>query len=248
METFLQDVRYAFRTLARSRMFAIIAVACLAIGIGVNTTIFSVVNAILLRPFAFTNPEELVVLQEVNTKNGGDAGVAWPNLVDWRAQSKAFADVAAVQGVSLTLANVAEPERLVGAAISWNLFPMLGVTPALGRHIREDEDKPGADRVVLLSDGLWQRRFGRDPTIIGKTLMLNELAYTVVGVMGPAFKFPEDSELWIPLRELDGSLRRDSKSLFTFGRLASGISIEQARTSVTQVAARLAREYPENAD
>ena len=248
MDTFLQDVRYAFRTLSRSRMFAIIAVACLALGIGVNTTIFSVVNAILLRPFAFTNPDELVVLQELNTKNGDDAGVAWPNLVDWRNQSKAFSDIAAVQGRSLTLANVAEPERLVGSAISWNLFPMLGVKPALGRLIREDEDKPGAERVVLLSDGLWQRRFGRDKAIIGQTLMLNEVAHTVVGVMGPAFKFPEDSELWIPLRESEGSLRRDFKGLFTFARLAPGISIERARTSVTQVAARLAREYPENAD
>jgi len=178
MGTFVQDVRYAFRTLSRSRMFTLIAVACLAIGIGVNTTIFSVVNAILLRPFAFTEPERLVVLEEQNTKSGDDAGVAWPNLVDWRTQSNAFADIAAVQGRSLTLANVEEPERLEGSAISWNLFPMLGVKPALGRLIRADEDKPGGDRVVLLSDGLWQRRFGRDPRIIGKTLMLNEIAHT----------------------------------------------------------------------
>jgi putative ABC transport system permease protein len=247
MDTLLQDVRYAFRTLARSRMFALIAVACLAIGIGVNTTIFSVVNAILLRPFAFTDPEQLVVLEEVNTRNNGRSGVAWPNLVDWRTQSKAFTDIGAVQGRSLTLANVDEPERLEGSAVSWNLFPMLGVSPVLGRQIRAEEDKPGADRVVLLSDGLWQRRFGRDPSIVGKTLMLNEQAYTVIGVMGPAFKFPENSELWIPLRENDGRLGRDAKGLFTFGRLAPGVTIERARTALTQVAARLAKEYPENA-
>jgi len=248
MDTFLQDVRYAFRTLSRSRMFALIAVACLAIGIGVNTTIFSVVNAILLRPFDFRNPDELVVLQEVNTARGYDSGLSWPNLVDWRAQSKAFADIAAVQGRSLTLANVGEPERLVGGAISWNLFPMLGVSPATGRLFRADEDKPGAERVVLLSDGLWQRRFGRDPAIVGKTLVLNELPHTVIGVMGPGFKFPEESELWIPFREAEGSLRRDTKGLFTFGRLAPGTSLEQARASVKQVAARLAKEYPDNAD
>jgi putative ABC transport system permease protein len=246
MDTLLQDVRYAFRTLSRGRMFALIAVACLAIGIGVNTTIFSVVNAILLRPFAFTDPERLVVLQEVATRNGDEAGVAWLNLVDWRSQSKAFADIGAVQGRSLTLANVAEPERLEGSAISWNLFPMLGVSPALGRLMRADEDKPGGDRVVLLSDGLWQRRFGRDPTIVGKTLMLNELAYTVIGVMAPAFKFPEQSELWIPLRELEGRSGRDAKGLSTFARLAPGVSIERARTELKQVAARLAKEYPEN--
>jgi len=247
MDTLLQDVRYAFRTLSRSRMFALIAVACLAIGIGVNTTIFSVVNAILLRPFAFTDPDQLVVLEEVNTRNNGRAGVAWPNIVDWRTQSKAFTDIGAVQGRSLTLANVDEPERLEGSAVSWNLFPLLGVSPALGRQIRAEEDKAGADRGVLLSDGLWQRRFGRDPTIVGKTLMLNEQPHTVIGVMGPAFKFPENSELWIPLRENEGQLSRGAKNLFTFGRLAPGVTIERARTALTQVAARLAKEYPENA-
>src|SRR5262245_37297450 len=158
MSTFVQDVRYAFRTLSRSRMFALIAIACLAIGIGVNTTIFSVVNAILLRPFAFTDPERLVVVEELDTKNDDRAGVSWPNLVDWRSQSTAFSAIEAVQGRSLTLANVEEPERLEGSAITWNLFPMLGVKPAVGRLFRADEDKPGGDRVVLLSDGLWQRR------------------------------------------------------------------------------------------
>ena len=246
MDTLLQDIRYAFRTLSRSRMFALIAVACLAIGIGVNTTLFSVTNAILLRPFAFTDPERLVVLEEVNTRNNGTAGVAWPNLVDWQTQSKAFSDIGAVQGRSMTLANVDEPERLEGSAISWNLFPMLGVKPALGRLIRADEDKPGGDRVVLLSDGLWQRRFGRDPTIVGKTLMLNEVAYTVIGVMEPRFKFPEQSELWVPLRENEGQLSRGAKNLFTFGRISPGVTIEGARTALTQVSARLATEYPEN--
>jgi putative ABC transport system permease protein len=248
MDTFLQDIRYAFRTLSRSRMFALIAVACLAIGIGVNTTIFSVVNAILLRPFAFTDPEQLVVIEELNTKNGDDTGVAWLNLVDYRTQSKAFADIGALQGRSLTLANVEEPERLEGSAITWNLFPMLGVKPAVGRLIRADEDKPGAERVVLLSDGLWQRRFGRDPSIVGKTLVLNELPHTVIGVMPPAFKFPEQSELWIPLRELEGRSTRDNKGLFTFARLAPAVSMEQARTALKQVAARLAAEFRENAD
>ena len=248
MDTFVQDVRYAFRTLSRSRMFTLIAVACLAIGIGVNTTLFSVVNAILLRPFDFTDPEQLVVLEELNTKNGEDTGVAWANLVDWKAQSKAFADIAAIQGRSLTLANVEEPERLQGTAMSWNLFPMLGVKPAMGRLVRPVEDKPGGDRVVVLSDGLWQRRFGRDPSIIGKSLTLNEIAHTVVGVMPPAFKFPEQTELWIPLREMEGRIGRDEKSLWTFARLAPGVGLEQARTALEQVTARLAREYPANAD
>ena len=246
MDTLLQDIRYAFRTLSRSRMFALIAIACLAIGIGVNTTIFSVMNAILLRPFAFTDPDRLVVIQEVNTRNNGTTGVAWPNLVDYRTQSRAFSDIAAVQGRSMTLANVDEPERLEGSAVSWNLFPMLGVPPALGRMIRADEDKPGADRVVLLSDGLWQRRFGRDPSIVGKTLVLNEVAHTVIGVMGPRFKFPEQSELWVPLRANEGEQDRGMKNLFTFGRLAPGVTMEGARTALTQVAARLATEYPAN--
>jgi predicted permease len=248
MDTFLQDVRYAFRTLSRSRMFALIAVACLAVGIGVNTTIFSVVNAILLRPFAFTDPERLVVLEERDAKNDDEAGVSWPDLTDWRSQSNVFSEIGAVQGRSLTLANAGEPERLYGNATTWNLFPLLGVKPALGRLFRAEEDKPGGDRVVLLSDGLWQRRFGRDPAIVGKTLMLDDVAHTVIGVMAPAFKFPEHSELWVPMRELDGQSRRSEKNLFTFARLAPGVTVEQARTSLTQVSARLAREYLENAD
>ncbi len=246
MDTLLQDVRYAFRTLARSRSFTLIAITCMAVGIGLNTTLFSVVNAILLRPFDFADPERLVVLAEVNTRNDDDTGVAWPNLVDWREQSKAFSDIGAIQGRSVTLANVDEPERLVGGAVTWNLFPMLGVNVAVGRGIRADEDRPGGDHVVLLSDGLWQRRFGRDPAIIGKTLVLNDVAHTVIGVMGVGFKFPEDTELWVPLRELEGRTTRDAKALFTFGRLAPGVTLAQARSGLRQVASRLAATYPEN--
>ncbi|HEX6050816.1 MAG TPA: ABC transporter permease [Gemmatimonadaceae bacterium] len=248
MDTLLHDLRYAIRTLGRSRSFTIIAIACLAIGIGLNTTIFSVVNAVLLRPFDFEDPERLVVLQEVNTRHDWTSGVAWPNLVDWREQATAFRDIGAVQGRSLTLAAGDEPERLVGAAVTWNLFPMLGKKPVFGRGIRAEEDRPSGDRVVLLSDGLWQRRFGRDPQIIGKTIALNEIAHTVIGVMEPGFKFPELAELWIPLREMDGRLARNSKELFTFARLAPGVSVAQARSGLSQVAARLAREHPENAD
>jgi putative ABC transport system permease protein len=248
MDTFLQDVRYALRTLARSRSFTIIAIACMAIGIGVNTTIFSVVNAILLRPFDFADPERLVVLQEQHTRNNDDAGVAWPNLVDWRAQSTAFSDMGAVAGRSFTLANVDEPERLVGAAVTWNLFPLLGKQPVLGRGIRAEEDKPGGERVVLLSDGLWRRRFGGDPAILGKTLMLNEIPHTAIGVMEVGFKFPEEAELWVPLREAEGNVSRANKGLFAFGRLAPGVTLEQARSGLSQVTARLAREYRDNAD
>ncbi len=248
MDTFLHDVRYAIRTLARSRSFTIIAIACLAIGIGLNTTIFSVVNAILLRPFDFEDPERLVVLQEVNTRHDWTSGVAWPNLVDWREQATAFRDIGAVQGRSLTLASGDEPERLVGAAVTWNLFPLLGKTPVLGRGIRAEEDKPGGDRVVMLSDGLWQRRFGRDPQILGKTITLNEIAHTVIGVMEVGFKFPDEAELWIPLRELDGRLARNNKELFTFARLAPNATLAQARSGLSQIATRLSREHPENAD
>jgi len=248
MDTFLQDVRYALRTLARSRSFTIIAIACMAIGIGVNTTIFSVVNAILLRPFDFADPERLVVLQEQNTRNNYDSGVAWPNLVDWRTQSTVFSDIGAVAGRSFTLGNIDEPERLVGAAVTWNLFPLLGKKPALGRGIRREEDKPGAERVVLLSEGLWRRRFGADQGILGKTLTLNEIPHTVIGVMEVGFKFPEEAELWVPLREQEGNVSRDNKGLFAFARLGPGVTLAQARSGLSQVTARLTREYRENAD
>src|SRR5688572_18778399 len=169
MDTLLQDFHYALRTLRKNPGFTAIAVLCLALGIGVNTTIFSVVNAMLFAPFPFADPERLAFVQEVQRKRGWDAGVSYLNYVDWRAQNTVFSQLGASTARSTVLTDGEEPERLLGGVVSANLFPLLGVAPMLGRGFREDEDRPGAEPVVLLSHELWQRRFNGDASIVGKT-------------------------------------------------------------------------------
>ncbi len=165
MDTLLQDLRYAFRSLVKNPGFASLSILCLALGIGVNSTIFSVVDTIAIRPLPFRDPEQLVSLRGTHKANGiDDGGVAYPHVQDWRARARVFDLIASVTGRSLTLTDRGgEPERFVGATVSWNLFPMLGIDPVLGRQLREDEDKPGGEPVVLLSHGVWQRRYASDP-------------------------------------------------------------------------------------
>src|SRR5258706_10471650 len=184
MSALISDLRFAIRVLLKSPGFAVVAVLCLAIGIGANTTIFSVVNAILLRPFPFADPDRIVAVHEIQPKNDRDrAGLSYPDFRDLREQSNSFSQTAAYTGRSITFSDSDEPERVVGSAVSASLFPLLGVKPALGRHFREDEDKPGAPGVVLLSDAIWKRRFNSDSAIVGKTLLANAAAYTVGAVM-----------------------------------------------------------------
>src|SRR5688572_4066025 len=200
MDTLLQDLRYAFRSLIKNPGFALLSTVCLALGIGVNSTIFSVVDTIAIRPLPFRDPEGLVSLRGTHNANGiDDGGVAYPHVQDWRERARVLDGIASVAGRSLTLTDHSgEPERFIGATASWNLFPMLGIDPVLGRQFREDEDKPGAVPVVLLSHGVWQRRYASDPSIVGQTISVNGTPHTVVGVMPPRFQFPGFAQLWIP--------------------------------------------------
>ena len=168
MDAFLQDLRYAFRTLRKSPAFTAIAVICLALGIATNTTLFSVFDAILLKPFPFTDAERLASLSERNPKTGGRNTISYLNYLDWRAQSTKLADIGAYTGRSVAITEGDEPERLSGQVISGNLFPMLGVTPQLGRLFRPDEDAAGAPGVALISDGLWRRHYLSDSTVVGR--------------------------------------------------------------------------------
>jgi putative ABC transport system permease protein len=245
METLLQDVRFAVRTLRKSPGFTFLAVLCLALGIGVNTTIFSVVNAMLLRPFPFAEPERLVALQDTQLRNGiDDASLSYKNFVDWREQNTVFAQVAGYDWRSLTLSDGDQPERLEGSAITWDLFPMLGVRPALGRGFREEEDRPGAEGVVLLSDEVWRRRFNSDPSVVGRTIRVNDAPRTVVGVMPPRFKFPVDQQLWVPMAPLEHETGRGVRSVRVMARLKPGVTEEQARTEAVAFAKRLESQYP----
>jgi hypothetical protein len=181
-----QDVRYGLRVLRKSPGFTAVAVFTLALGIGATSTIFSFVNGILLRPLPYPEPERLVLIEETAPKRGiTSMGVSYPNFVDWREQNRVFTGVAVYGSRGITLTGGGEPE-ILGATLSYNTFEVLGVTPVLGRTFRPEEDVAGQDDVVILSHGLWERRLGADPGVIGRTMVISDRACTVVGVMPPS--------------------------------------------------------------
>src|SRR5215510_9930643 len=198
-----QDVRYALRMLVKNPAFTAIAVVALALGIGANTAIFSVVNAVLLRPLPFKHPEQLVMVWENAAHLGFPKDTPSPaNFLDWQKQAQSFSGMAAMAERSFNLTGVGEPERLEGRRVSANLFELLGVPARLGRTFVPDDDRPGT-HVVLLSYSLWQRRFGSDPAVIGRALTLNGQSYTVVGVMPQLTQLPgyenANDQLWVPI-------------------------------------------------
>ena len=240
------DVRYALRGLWHSKGFALTAILCLACGIGLNTTIFSIVDGVLLKPFPFRDPDRLMVLGERNPKSDSQAGLSYPGLLDWRAASTTLSSIEVTSGRSVNLSDdgAADTERIVGAAISWNLFPDLGVSPIVGRHFTEADDRPGAGRVVLLSHDLWTIRYHADPQIVGRTVHVDGTLHTIIGVMPPGFRFPNNMRLWMPVAPLAHDAPRNVRNLFAFGRLKPGVTAAQATDELTAIAARLAREYP----
>jgi len=242
----LQDLRYAFRTLVANPGFAIVAVLCLSLGIGVNGTIFSVVDGVLLQPYPFPDAERIVVLNSTNPKQGiTRAGVSYPDFKDWRDESTSFSAVAGFQGRSLTISDgTSEPERFLGAAVSSTLFGLLGTPPALGRDFGPADDRLGAEPVVLLSDDLWRRRYGGDPSVVGRSITVNGRPHTVIGVMPEGFRFPETQRLWIPLAPIAEPTRRDSRATQVFARLKPGITTTQASADLHGVTSRLSESYP----
>src|SRR6266404_5912058 len=221
-----QDLRYGLRMLARNPGFTIVAVLALALGIGANSAIFSVVNTVLLRPLPYKNPDALVMVWDDQTHLGFPKDTPSPaNFLDWREQNTVFEGMAAMTERSFNLTGAGEPERFDGRRVSANLFSLLGVEPQLGRAFTADEDKPGI-RVVILSHRMWQRRFGGDPTIVGRALNLNGEAYTVVGVMPRSFQFPaQRDDLWVPIAfPADEASQRGSHYLEVLARLKPGAS------------------------
>ena len=243
MNTFIQDVRYALRTSLKSPGFAFVALLTLALGIGANTAIFSVVNGVMLRPLPYRDADRLVVLWE-KMKQTDTLDLAPDDFVEYRERMQSFEQFAASQNQGFTLTGGDEPLRLEGAEVSANLFTLLGVEPALGRGFLADEDKPGAERVVVLSHALWQRRFGGDPKVLNQTVTLNGESRTVVGVMPSTFQFPPplwrgntteaNRELWVPLA-VDEMPGRNSHGLLAIGRLKDGVSAEQARAEAETI-------------
>jgi putative ABC transport system permease protein len=226
--------------------FTLVAVITLALGIGANTTIFSFVNGILLRSLPYPQPERLVLLDENALKRGiTSMGVSFPNFLDWREQNRVFEDIAAYDTSSLALTGGGgEPEQLQGAEISQGLFEILHVSPLMGRTFTAEEDRPKHDTVVILSHGLWQRRFGGDSAIIGQSIMLNMRPFTVIAVMPPDFRFPEVAEYWVPLALDTQMYTRNDHGLEAVARLKDGVSIERARAEMSDLAERIEQQNP----
>jgi predicted permease len=244
-----QDIRFALRMLAKNPAFTAIAVLALALGIGANSAIFSVVDAVLLRPLPFKNPSQLVMLWENAAHLGFPRDTPSPaNFLDWQKEATSFTGMAAMLERSFNLTGVGEPERLEGRRVSANLFQLLGVSARLGRTFVPEDDKPGS-HVVLLSDSLWQRRFGSDPAVIGRALTLDGEPYTVIGVMPPLVQLPgfdnRNDQLWIPIAfPAEEAAQRGNHFLEVIARLKPGVTLKQAQAEMDTIAARLEKQYP----
>jgi putative ABC transport system permease protein len=243
----LQDIRYAARKLARTPAFTIIAAFTLALAIGATTAIFSVVDGVLLKPLPFRDPENVV--RVTNMRDGNRVVSSVPDFLDFKREAKSFAFLAGVDNQSLNLTGGSEPERVSGARVGASFWSLLGVAPAIGRGFAPNEDESSAGRVVVLSDGLWKRRFGADRRIVGKTISLDGQSYTVIGVAPARFSFPDRPDRWIPLvfgpDDLDPE-GRGSHWLGVIARLAPNVTVEQAQAEMVALTRRLEQQYPES--
>jgi len=253
MGTLIQDVRYGLRMLVKNPGFTAVAVITLALGIGANTAVFSVVNAVLLTPLPYKDAGRLVVVWEQNPERGWYRNiVSAANFVDWRKQNHVFAQMAAIDPQrTFNLTGGGEPEEVWGEQVTTNLFSLLGVRPVLGRDFLPEEDKPGGPRVVILSYGVWQRRYGGDASLVGKQISLNNDSYTVVGIMPADFYFPPfwreliRVELWVPGLDLSNLVRTDHADV-ALARLKPGVSPTQAQAEMDTIARGIQQQYPED--
>src|SRR5215471_19083598 len=248
METFLRDLRYGFRVLIKRPGFTVVAVIALALGIGANSAIFSVVNAVMLKPLPYVDPARLVSANSFNSLNSqnGNEGVSPADFWDWKEQSQTFEELAALSGGGgFSLTDADNPDVFNGARVSYNFFRTFGVQPLIGRVFNEEDGELNAPATVVLSHKLWMRRFGGDHSVVGKTFNSVEGGTTVIGVMPPDFKFPSYAEVWVLLARNAGEMRNRSNRYFSVvGRIKQGQSIESAEAELNTVAGRLESEYP----
>jgi putative ABC transport system permease protein len=246
MDSLWKDLRFGVRTLLRSPAVTALALLTLALGIGANTAIFSVVSGVLLEPLAFPRPDELVVVIDSAPKLGfPQFSASPPNFKDWREQNQVFSSLDAMARGRFTLtAKGAQPQAVAGAEVTGDFFRTLGVRPHLGRLLAPADDRPGGERVAVLSHELWHRRFGGDPGILNRRITIDGRAHTVVGVAPPALKFPRQSELWVPLALDFSKSSRGAHYLSVVGRLKPGVSLERAQADLSAIARRLELQYP----
>ena len=249
MESLWQDLRYGARMLQKKPAFTAVALVALALGIGANTAIFSVVNALLLRPLPFKDSDRLVYVWETNPKIGLDrAIVSPPDFADWREQNGVFEHISAFRTWFYRLSGGGDPEQVWGVRTSASFFELLGVEPQQGRTFLPEEEQPGRDQVVIISHGLWERRFGADPGLVGYTITIDDRPFRVIGILPRDFDLfgrKRAYDIWMPFDFTRGQLRRDDYSLMVFARLKAGIKREQAQAEMSAIAERLEQKYPE---
>jgi putative ABC transport system permease protein len=248
METIFQDLRYGVRMLAKSPGFTIVAVIALALGIGANTAIFSVVNTVLLRPLPYSDSDKLMTLRSYHIPKHPDFSVSPGDFLEWQKQNTVFEGMGAYRTSSYNLIGTGEPERLRAGRISAGLITMLGVNPAKGRDFLPEEDQDGRGKVAIISHGLWQRRFGRDPDILGQSLTLSGNSFTIIAVMPPAFKFPDANvDLWTPIAfDADEQQSHGAHYISVIARLKPGVTVSQAQSEMDAIAGRMREQFADS--
>src|SRR6185503_3641869 len=238
-------IRYAFRSMIKSPGFSAIAVIALGLGIGANTAIFSVVNSVLLRPLPYADPDRLVHVHRMQPPIERGP-ISRPDFFEWRDKQEVFSGIGAYHFRTLNLSGTDQAERLIGASVTGNFFSLFDVPPAAGRFFGPSDDQPGANPVVVLSFGLWQRRFGGQPGLIGQTITLDGASYAVIGVAPASFQFPRRVDLWKPAILDEQKSQRGSNYLKVIARLKNSVSEQQAQAQMNQIASALAQQYPDN--
>jgi predicted permease len=243
-----QDLRYAVRLLLRDRWFTAVAAVVLALGIGANNAVFTIVNAVLLRSLPFPDSEQLVVMLTRDVR-GRQFGVSLADFEDWRSSSRTLSGLSLVFSGSFNVSDEGRiPEQYPGSYVSANHFRMIGITPILGRDFAPEDDGPGGPPVVMLSNAVWQQRYGGDPGVLGTQVRLNGITAIVIGVVRQGLGFPQREQIWLPMSQLPPALRqqpRQARNYFAIARLASGASLEQARAELSAIGGALASKYPD---
>ena len=241
-----QDVKHALRMMRRTPGFTLVVVTAIGLGIGMNTTVFTLVNAVLLRGLPYSNPDEIVLVETYNREQRDDGPTSWPDYEDWKKDTQAFRGLAATAPQPFSISgDGGTPERAAGSRVTPNTFGLLGQPVLLGRDFREEDGAPGAAPVIILGHSVWEARFASDPTVLGRVLRVNEVPMEIIGVMPRGVRFPNNADAWIPLVPAADGLKRDARGVEVFGRLKGNVSLTEAQTELDVIAARLERAYPQ---
>jgi predicted permease len=245
----IQDIRFAARMLFKDRWFTAMAAVVLALGIGANNAVFTIVNAVLLRSLPFDKPDQIMMVLSRDSR-GRDSGISIADFQDWKAATRTFSHLSFVFSGAFNIGDEGGvPEQYPGSYVSTNFFKMLGVSPALGRDFTPDEDTYGSQPVVMLSGNIWKQRYGSDPAVVGKPIRLNAVTATIIGVMPEGMRFPNGADIWMPVGSLPPAITqapRQARGYFAIGRLADGVTVEQARTELQAIGTKLSADFPES--